>query len=117
MKRNTAHVFVLLLSLPCVSYGVFSELIKLRSARFPFLISRAMATLSEEQRTQYQDLLAKLKFDIKLKKEMISESYCHAPSSFYEMEEQDRRERDQERLIFLEGQTNRIEKILREGSR
>ena len=112
MKRNSAQVMCLLLSLPCASYGVFAELIKLRSARLPWLISRAMATLSEEQRARYQDLLAQLKIGIKHKKAIITESYTHAPSIFYEAAEQELRERDQERLIFLETEKNRIEKIL-----
>lgn len=116
MKRIIAQIIFLLLALPFAAYGIFADLIKqVRPTRLtPLVLCRAMATLSEEQRTHYQGLLAQLKIGIKHKKATIAESYSHAPSSFYETEEQDLRERDQERLIFLETEKNRIEKILRE---
>lgn len=115
MKRIIAQIIFLLLALPFAAYGIFADLIKqVRPTRLaPLLLRRTMATLSDEQRARYQDLLAQLKIGIKHKKAIIAESYCHAPSIFYEAAEQELRERDQERLIILEAEKNRIEKILR----
>lgn len=118
MKKSTAQLIFFLLCLPCASYAVFGELIKQvgPTKLAQCFLSRAMVTLSTEQRRRYQDLLAQLNSDIRYKKEIIAESYRHAPSSFYEMAEQDIRERYQERLIFLEAEKNHLERILREDT-